>query len=268
MSAQKTRGSRAWKVILGIVLVVVIVLVIIEFGLRWFLGHQMTKGFEEANAEEGITTEEKPEIGFGSTPLLLGLLGGNIPQMTMDTPDTLEIDGEEILGLPEAKVDIREMTVSDNPVAGELTATTYLPDEFLLAALQQGMSEQEDLGDLGDLIVTDMRADGDKETIDVELGGGLATVELLPSAADGVLALEAKRSTLFGIELSQEATQTISAALTESLKNQVPGDLALDDLRVGSGIVEITVVGNDVPIKELSNQFGGEQTGQEAGETT
>lgn len=64
MSAQKSRGSRAWKVILGIVLFVVIALVIIEFGLRWFLGHQMTKGFEEANADEGITTEEKPEIGL------------------------------------------------------------------------------------------------------------------------------------------------------------------------------------------------------------
>lgn len=257
MPAQKKRGSRAWKIILGILVFLVILAVVAEFGLRWFIGNQMTKSFEETNAEQGITTDEKPEVSFGKMPLLLGMLGGSIPQMNMYTPETLQIDGDEILGQPETHVEIHDMTLSENPVAGEMITTTMIPDEFLLATFQRGIREQSELGDLGNLIISDIRANGNDGTLDVELGAGLATLVLTPSAQDGALALTAERSTVLGFDLPQEASDEISSALTEGLKEQFVGDLKLDDVKVSRGVVEMTITGNNVPLNDMGNQLGG-----------
>ena len=100
MASKKSAGSLAWKIIIGILVALLVLILLAEFGLRWFIGHQMTSQFNQAAEEEGIQVKEDPSVSFGGSPLLVGLFKGSISQMDMTTPSTLQIDGTDIKGQP------------------------------------------------------------------------------------------------------------------------------------------------------------------------
>ena len=255
MAKTKSAGATAWKIIVGVLVAVLIIVLLAEFGMRWFTAKQMKDQFHAAAEEDGIEVSEEPTISFGSSPLIFGVLKGEVSQLEMHTPSTLQINGNVITGQPEATIDMEGMTLSDDPVARHMVATTLIPEDYLLITFQDAIADQSGVDMLRDVVVTDITANGEQGVLDFQLGGGLATISLQPTAVDGQLHLEATESTLFGISLPEEATQSISEGLSKGMQEQFTGDLAIEDVTIEDGAVSIRVAGDNVNFQEMSQQM-------------
>ncbi len=44
-----------------------------HIGMRWFIGNQMKDHFVPAAKDDGVETQEEPDVSFGATPLVIGL---------------------------------------------------------------------------------------------------------------------------------------------------------------------------------------------------
>lgn len=257
----KKKTSLAWKTLIGVLVTFLILVLVAEFGLRWFIGNQMKDQFVQAAKDEGVETQEEPDVSFGATPLVIGMLGGKLSEMNMTTPSTLKIEGTEIKGQPATDIHIEDMTLSDDPVAGSLRASTKVPDDFLLATFQKAIAEKSGSDQIANLAVSDITANDADNVLNVEFANGLANLALEPVARDGGLSIKAKNASLLGFELPQEATGAISSALQEGMKDQFIGEgLSVEAVDVADGELEMTIVGKDVPMSKLGAVTAGGQS--------
>lgn len=253
------RSSSVWKILISILLILVLLIIAAEFGLRWLISDQMKKDF----AERAGTTNAKPAISFGPTPLLLSQLTGVIPSVKLETPASLSIaenpDGTpRVAGTPESEVSITDLNIKDrnNPTAGEMRIRTLLPETLLLAQSQAGTATPQAGGDptaqmMANLIkVTNIDTVADQQAIKVELTGGIATLTLKPKVEGGKLSITAENASLLGMNLPAEATKGITKAL-ESGSANMSGDLKVDDIYVHDDGLEIYLSGTNVPFNEL-----------------
>ncbi|MGP6174779.1 LmeA family phospholipid-binding protein [Corynebacterium sp. A21] len=264
----KSTGSKIWRVLVGILVVILILLVVAELGLRWFIGDQLRSTFEADAQEQGITLEEDPSISFGTTPLVFSVLGRNIPQLEMTTPSTLQIDYPdgpnsipEVNGSPSATVAITDLDIADpnNPVAGTMNTTTEIPDDMILAMIQQSTAasqEGSDATDFGAAImqelikITDVSAQPDTNTIDVEFTGGAAVLSVEPRVENGELRFQATGASLFGFDLPEQVTGMITAALEEGMQDAT-GDMEITEFTVIDGGIRVSIRGENLPLSEL-----------------
>ena len=260
MAAKKSGGSLAWKIVVGVLVALLVLILIAEFGLRWFISNQMTEEFKNSAKEEGIEVTEDPSVSFGGSPLLFGLMRGSISQMDMTTPSTLQIEGSQIKGQPASEIHVEDMTTdADNPVAGFLRATTTVPDDYLLASFQKGISDQSGSETIGNMVVTEITANDQSDELEVKFGGGLASLSLKPSAQDGKLEINATEASIFGLSLPEQATSAISDALQDGMSEQlVANEMQVESVDVGDGKLTLTITGTDVPINDMYN-FSGER---------
>lgn len=269
-----------WKTLLVVAVVLLALLLVAEIGLRWYLGSQMKTQFREATEAQGVTAEADPEVSFGVSPLVLGVLRGVIPQMDIDTPESLKITGtdqgaHEVSGTPAAKVHVTDLdlTDQDNPVAGHLTASTDVPDEFMLATIQQAFeqagsgstsgtqaSDGQNLaeGIMRQLIkVTDVTSDPDTQALELEFTDGAATLKMQPKVEDGGVTFDVLGTTFFGFDLPDEVTEMIEQALKGSVDDAVDpaatGGMRVEEFRVVDGGAVVTVSGDDVPLSEAGS---------------
>ncbi len=257
--------SIVWRILVTVVLLIVVLLIAAEIGLRTYMSSQVTKGFEQQAQEDGVVLEEEPEVSFGSSPLVIGLLGGTLPHMTMHTPSTLQQDGETYKGTPAADVRIEDMTVAEDPVAGTLTTTTELPEDYMLAIIREQLRAQvgQDSGVATTLVdelgLTGLSTNVADQTLDLEFAQGLAGISLAPADVDGRMSLEARSTRLFGMELPQEVSDGISQALQEGISEQasehagadVADSMTIESYEIVDGALRVTVVGHDVPLSKL-----------------
>lgn len=255
MAKTKSAGSTAWKIIVGILVVLLIIVLLAEFGMRWFTAKQVKEQFHASAQADGIEVSEEPEVSFGSSPLIFGLAKGEISQLNLHTPSTLQINGDVITGQPESTIEMEGMTVSDDPVARHMIATTVIPEDYLLVTFQDSIANESGVDMLRNVVVTDITANGESGVLDFELGSGLATISLRPSAANGQIQLETTDSTLFGMSLPEQATQSISEGLSKGMQEQFTGDLTIEDITVIDGAVSIRVSGDNVNFKEMNSQM-------------
>ena len=68
--------SSAGKILLTIIIVIAVLLLLAEFGLRWFIGNQVVQALATQDTQTSSEQKEKPKISFGTSPLLLGLFKG------------------------------------------------------------------------------------------------------------------------------------------------------------------------------------------------
>ncbi len=267
----RSSGSTVWKVIVGILVAILLLVLVAEFGLRWFIGHQLRSSFNQQAEETGVVVEEDPSISFGATPLVLSILGGSINEVNVTTPSTLDITypgGDsslpEISGQPAADIDITDLDISDtdNPVAGRLVTTAEVPDEFLLATIQRQMAEQQ--GEVTNpatsfmqelITITDITSNPAESTLDVEFTRGAAVLTLQPIAVDGQLTFEATNAALFGFSLPDQVADGITRALQDGVSEQV-GQLGVENFEVIDGGVRIRVAGENVNLSDLSGNGG------------
>ncbi|QGU06331.1 hypothetical protein COCCU_01860 [Corynebacterium occultum] len=264
----KSTGTKIWQILVGILVLILILLVIAELGLRWFIGNQLRSTFEDQAQEQGITLEEKPSVSFGASPLVFSVLGGNIGEMDMTTPSTLQInypDGPtsipEVLGSPAATVNMVNLDISDpnNPVAGEMLTTTEIPDEMILAMIQrstadaQGTSQDTGFGAafLQELIkVTGITSRPEGNVIDVEFTNGAAVLSLTPRVEAGELLFQATNASLFGFDLPAEVSEMITTALEQNMQDAT-GDMEITEFGVIDGGIQLSIRGENLPLREI-----------------
>lgn len=272
----KTIGSRISKIILTIIVALVVLLLLAEFGLRWTISKQLK------DSVGSNSTGQEASISFGPTPLLFSAITQNVPHVNIESPSTVNIKhpGDanavpEVTGTPQSFINVNSLNISDpdNPVAGSLSLRTTLADDYLLAVLQKSIAENQkhqaaptegegnDLGALAGAFlqqliqvtgITSNPADG---TVKVDITGGAANLTLKPEAIDGRLSFTATNASLLGVELPS----TVSDALTQGLRDQantMTGSLTIKSVEVVEHGITIEVAGENVNLNELSTEKG------------
>ncbi|MDU0479063.1 DUF2993 domain-containing protein [Staphylococcus chromogenes] len=262
-----SKGSLVWKILISLALIVVIGLIVVEFGLRWYISDSMKKQLA-ADAGSSQVNVDDASIKFGPTPLLLSAATRNVPSVDIETPSTLNITQgavPKVSGSPAAKLHISDMDIHNpnDPVAGHLVVNTQVPEEFLLAQIQSAMAEQQqhqttknDLASqlMSNLVkVTDVQANGEKGAIEVTLTDGAATLDLKPTAKDGQVKFEAANAQLLGISMPKQVTDAISKGL-EQQATDVGNELKIEKMDVINDALDITFSGDNVPLSQAQQQ--------------
>lgn len=258
----KSSTSTVWKVILAVLVGILILVLVVEIGLRWFVSSQLRSQFEEAAPDTAVVQEE-PTVSFGPYPLVVSLLMRNIPSLEMTTPSTLRLDQEPITGSPAAQIEIEDLSMSHDPVAGRLLITTELPDDYveeilrreLNEALDSGEADSEVTGILTELIsITDVAANPAENTFDVVFTDGVLSLELQPVMVDDQLTFEAASVSLFSFELPSRVTEMVTGMLAEGFQQEVTSELSIQEFTVIPNGFRITATGENVNFNELAGQ--------------
>ena len=107
--------KKAWKAIIGVLAVVLVLLLVAEAGIRMYLSNQITSGFAQ---QPGAEAAGDPKVSFGSSPVVFGLLGGTLPHITVDAPSTLFVNGNDYTGNPAATIQLEKVHITGGePVA-------------------------------------------------------------------------------------------------------------------------------------------------------
>lgn len=247
--------KKAWKAIIGVLAVVLVLLLVAEAGIRMYLSNQITSGFAQ---QPGAEAAGDPKVSFGSSPVVFGLLGGSLPHITVDAPSTLFVNGNDYTGNPAATIQLEKVHITGGePVAEEFQLDTELPNEFIRAILNQGI--QSEIGDnqiLGSVInVSDVTTNPDNDTFTIQFTSGLAGVELRPTPTDGQLGFEATNTKLFGIDLPDDVSRAVTSSLEEGMRQEVTGSLHIQDMKVVPGGLHVEMTGRDVNLNSLDDQL-------------
>lgn len=240
-----------WKVVVGVLAAILVLLLLAEAGLRMYLANQITEGFAQ---DAGAEAAAEPDVSFGSQPVTLGLLNGRLPHVTVNAPSTLLINGDQISGNPAATVEMDNLKVTGGEAIAEtFTMTTELPNDFLRA-----MINQEIQGQIGDnrwlnnvITVSEVSTNPDAGTFTIEFTSGAAGIELRPVNENGQLAFEAASTQLFGFTLPDEVASALSEAMADGMRHEVTGTLQVRDMTVVPGGLRVAMTGNNVNFEEL-----------------
>ena len=269
--------SSAGKILLTIIIVIAVLLLLAEFGLRWFIGNQVVQALATQDTQTSSEQKEKPKISFGTSPLLLGLVKGEIPHVELDTPSTINIKKNadstisEITGVPKTRMvaDGLSLLDAENPTARTMTLEVEPDDAFLLAMVQSAVAEQDGAGqtDASDLKanlqgilqqvvkVTKVTSNPQNSTIDVEFTNGAATLTQKPKVQDGNLGFDAVNTALFGFALPSEVTETVSKGLNENISKVNTNGMATDEVTVIDGGLRIKMSGQNVKLSAASQSM-------------
>ncbi|HJC84138.1 MAG TPA: DUF2993 domain-containing protein [Candidatus Corynebacterium faecigallinarum] len=275
-----------WKVLISVVAVLVILLVIAEFGVRAYAKNTVVDEIRSSLEEGGTELSEDPSVSFGASPLLLGLVQGKIPSMSATMPSTVEVsyeDGDQsrpvITGQPAVEMDAKNISVSgESMLIDDLTLDTTMPPEMLLAELQKseaagGAEDGEDgeqaqnseddnpfSGALDNLIsITDVAMNTGENTLDFEISGGLATLSMVPEVTEGTLSMSLSDVKIFGMSLPQSVAESLSDQL-ESTVNEASEELTVKSAEVTEDGLKIRLHGTQINMDEIdtSGAFGTE----------
>lgn len=251
----------AWKVIVGILAVLLVLLLIAEGGIRMFMANQITSEYSAgAQSDAGSEAElAEPKVSFGPQPVIFGLASGKLPHIDIETPSTLVVNGDEIYGEPASHVQMDNMRYgSGEPIADSLRLDTELTNELIRAMLNQQLREQ--MGEdsfLSDIInVSDVNTDPEAGTIHIAFSGGVASLDLKPVTEGGQMRFEATGTKLFGFDLPDEAAGALSDAMNQGMENQGAGQLRIEEFTVVPGGVRVTMAGENVNFNDLQQMQG------------
>lgn len=252
----RTNGSRAWKIFVGVLATVLIILFAAEFGLRAWVANRVESEFA---ATAPAATSDSAKISFGSTPLTLGLLRGTVPHVALSVPSTLQLTDGRYEGNPAATVHMDNLRQTDaGSVAENFDVVTNLPDAFVKTILQQQLGTALDQvpGVPADVLknfvsvssVASNPADG---TVTVQFTSDLAAITLRPQMEGDQLTFSADSTRLFGIDLPGGVTDRISQALRDAMRDAVFGNMRVRDVTVIEGGIRVSLTGNDVNLNQL-----------------
>lgn len=251
--------NKAWKVIVGVLAALLVLLLVAEAGIRMFVANQITSTYQEQAAlQPGVVATAEPEVDFGSQPITLGLLGGSFPHMTITTPSTLQVNGDEVHGDPAATVVLDKVRIAGGePVAQSFHVTTELPNDFLRAMLNHEIRKQ--IGDnrfLKNVIsVSDVVTNPTDGTFTIMFTSGVAGVELRPSTNGGQLSFTAASTQLFGVDLPDGVAEALTGAMAEGMRQEVTGNMQVRDVTVIPGGLRLEMGGSNVNFNELQREL-------------
>lgn len=251
MASVRSASSAIWKFIVGILVALLIILLVAEFGLRWFIGNELRSSFQEQAARDGVTLEEDPTVAFGATPLVFSVVRGTIPSVEISLPSTLQITDQEVLGQPAAVATLTDLDISDpsHPVAAHLVTTAEVPDAYMLATIQHAL-RSDNTG--GFVQVSDLRSNPAEGTLDVSFNNGIAVLNLVPTPVDGNLSFEATGASFLGFDLPRQVSDLITRGLQQGVQEQA-GGFRIDAFEVVDGGARLTLSGENVALSQVAD---------------
>ncbi|SIS38454.1 Protein of unknown function [Corynebacterium appendicis CIP 107643] len=255
----RTSTGRGWKIVLGIIAGLLILLFIGEIAVRALIAQQIRAGISDS-APESSDMREDASVGFGASPVLLGLARGKLQHINIEVPSTLVPDSDEIIGNPPATIDATGFVLDqDNPTADELILHTEIPQALLRDMLQQelrhSLNEAQD-GRFAEydeiLTVSDVGTDPAAGTFTVTFSNGAFGVELRPDVSEnGQIAFTAESTQILGRNLPDFFSEAVSNALQKGLNEDVVGPMKIQQFQVIDNGFRITVAGENVQLSEL-----------------
>ncbi|MCF4005800.1 DUF2993 domain-containing protein [Corynebacterium uropygiale] len=263
----KSTSSRAIKFLVILVVVLVILGALAEFGVRHMIRSSFRDDVMHHAQEAGVENPEEPNISFGASPVLFSLITKKVPHVDMTTPDTSQVswpggpnDLPEIKGQPSSAVTLDSVDISNSeaPIAEHLRISTTLGDDYLKAVLQQSMAgggSQDDYAE--DVIqslfrITGVTSNAEEGTITIEFTGGATSMTLKPFAQNGRLAFEITRSSIFGLNLSEDVNRVIGEDLSEGFAESAQEGLRIEDAAVTADGLQLTMSGQNVNLHDIS----------------
>jgi hypothetical protein len=265
----KSRGNKGVKILVTVIVVILLLLAAAEFGLRFYLKGQVADELRDSSAEQGIELSGDPDVSFGASPMLLGLIQGKVPKMTVDLPSSLDISYEDtdrskpvVTGQPAATLTAEDMEITgDDPVIGDLTLDTVLPQDYLLAVLQKSMAEEggdqaadDGTGDLlsGLIQITGVTTNEETGTLDIEISSGLATLSMTPTVADGGMSFEVADMKILGMSMPDSLVGNLSDSLTRTVEET--DNLEITDASVTEDGLKVRLHGTDMKVDDLASE--------------
>ncbi|MBG6122476.1 DUF2993 domain-containing protein [Corynebacterium aquatimens] len=251
-------GSKALKIIIGVLVGILILFMLVEFGLRHYVAAQIKSSFIES-APAGAVIDEEPDVSFGPSPLLFAVASKKVDSVTVRVPSTLTSNGGVIEGNPPAKLELRGFTLDSDPVADSLTLTSDLPNQYVREMLQSQLSHAMDEQSEGDfaiykdiVTISDVESKPSDGTFEITISNGGATIELKPEMENDTLYFTAVRTKIMGITLPDFVSEIITQQLRKAMEEQVIGSLAVKNFDVLPDNFRVTLSGDNVPLKELA----------------
>lgn len=251
MASARSASSAIWKFIVGILVALLVVLLVAEFGLRWYIGNELRSSFREQATHDGVTLDEDPTVAFGANPLVFSVVSGIIPHIEISIPSTLQITDQEILGQPAAVATLTDLDISDtsHPTAAHMVTTAEVPDEYMLATIQHSMRENNADGFIQ---ISDLQSNPEESTLDVSFNNGIAVLNLVPTPVDGNLTFKAVGASLFGFNLPGQVSDAITQGLQQGVQEQA-GDFRIETFEVVDGGARLTLTGTDVALSQVAD---------------
>lgn len=252
----------AWKVIVGILAALLVLLLIAEGGIRMFMANQITSEFNknaETSSAQGGGDGAEPDVSFGPQPVIFGLVSGKLPHIDLDTPSTLVVNGDQVTGDPASHIVMDNIRYdAGDPVAESFRVDTELTNDLIRAMLNQQLHQQmgEDSFLSGLINVSDVNTDPDAGTVHIEFTGGVAALDLKPITEQGQMRFEATGTQLFGMDLPEEAANALSDAMNQGMEEQSAGGMNIQEFSVVPGGVRVTMTGENVNFAEMQNAQG------------
>lgn len=263
----QSSSSRIVKILVSVLIVVVLLCALAEFGMRHVIRSDFREDVMQQAQEAGVENPEEPSIAFGASPVLFSLFTKKVPHITLDTPDTSHVSWPggpsgppDVKGQPGSSIVLDSVDISDSdaPTAEHVQITTTLSDSYLHAVLQQNTSTGSDNQDYGAAVlqslirITNVTSNAEDGTLSIEFSNGAATMTLKPHAQDGRLAFESTNSSLFGIDLSDQANSAIGEGLSKGLANSEQRGLRIEDARITEGGLQLTLSGENVNLRDIN----------------
>ena len=259
------KGSgKGWKIALAVIAVIVVLLGLGEFGARTYFANQITNSVKEEAQKNGTQIESDPKVSFGSSPVLLALVTGTIG-LNISSQDA-DKSKPIVKGYPAVHIDAHNLKPSDNGdgmTMGEVTIDTSVPNDLMLAQAQK--STEQSTGDLGFLSgllrVTDIQPNLERQTMEFQIGGGLATLQMKPVVSNGNLMFDMDSAQILGQNLPQQFVDQLKGSLAGTTVAAV-GGLNFEKVSVTQTGLEVTLHGTNVDMNEVGKAFD-EQAGNQ-----
>lgn len=254
----RTSSGRGWKIALGILAGLLILLFLAEIGIRGFIAQQIRSGIRDS-APETADMREDASVHFGASPVLLGLARGKLQHIDIDVPSTLVPDSDEIVGNPPATINATGFVLDQNdPSADSLIVNTELPQALVRDILQQELRRSLDESQDGRfaeydeiLTVSDVRTNPADGTFNVTFSNGAFGVELRPHVADGQMTFSAESTQILGRNLPDFFSEAVSNALQKGLNEDIVGPMRIQEFQVVDNGFRVTVSGEQVHLNQL-----------------
>ncbi|GGQ35426.1 hypothetical protein GCM10010233_61480 [Streptomyces pseudogriseolus] len=220
----RARLRRPLRVAVGIVAVLVVGAGVSEAVARQALTERVTTALAGSLGSE-------PEVSFGSRPVLLAALDDALPSITMS-------GHADTAGYADVPVSVR---LSDVAIDEDRHTTSVSGSRVTADVSTDAMTRRMASGDGKDAaMISSVTSDPAAGTLVLALKGGLATVQVAPTVADGKLHLSVTGGEVFGSAAPQALLDRVQTAIdalpTQDETEQQGGGAAL-----GLRLAKVTV---------------------------
>lgn len=239
---RRTRGGTLWKILLAVLLVLALLFALAEFGLRYAIRQQI-------DAE----VPGKPEVSFGASSVAIGLLQGSIQQFNLTIPSTLDITYQDndkskpvVHGTPKVRLEARNATTrGESLTVGDLTMYFSIPSEMMLAQTPKDSMLQ----------ITDISANPERQVLDFEVAGGLATMSMKPVTEQGKMRFQLDNAQIFGVDLPPSFTKDVESSLNEESETKSPPGMDITSVHVTAEGMDVQMHGVNVDMDKINDSI-------------